>query len=250
MRVTVVGCAGSFPGPDTSSSCYLLQADGFTVVLDLGNGSLGQLQRYCTVADLDAVLLSHLHADHCMDVLPLYVARTYDPAGRHPVLPLRAPTGAETHLSRAYGHVDAPGLGTCFDFSEWSEGTHQVGPFAVTAARVSHPVETWGLRIEHDGRSVVYSADTGPCDALVELSRGADLALFESSFEAERDTSAPRDLHMTGGEAGQQAAAAGVRRLVLTHLPPWNDPAVSLAAGEAAFDGPVEVARPGATYEV
>jgi ribonuclease BN (tRNA processing enzyme) len=239
MKVTVVGCAGSFPGPDTSSSCYLVQADGFTAVLDLGNGSLGQLQRYCTVADVDAVLLSHLHADHCMDVLPLYVARTYDPTGRHPVLPVHAPAGAEAHLSQAYGRVDAPGLGSCFAFSEWSAGTHRVGPFDITAARVAHPVETWGLRISHGGRSLAYSADTGPCDALVDLSRGADLALFESSFEAGRDRSAP-----------EQAAAAGVGRLVLTHLPPWNDPAVSLAAGRATFDGPVEVARPGATYEL
>jgi ribonuclease BN (tRNA processing enzyme) len=251
MRLTVVGSSGSFPGPDTSSSCYLVEADGFCMVVDLGNGSLGQLQRYVGVDDIDAVLLSHLHADHCMDVLPLYVARTYDPAGRHPVLPVHAPSGAEEHLTHAYGRSDQHRLDACFDFVEWTAGTHQVGPFTVTVARVAHPIETWGMRIEHDGTVLAYSADTGPCDALVELSRDADAALYESSFEAGRDDKAPVDLHMTGGQAGQQATAAGAKRLLLTHLPPWNDPQKSLAAGRASFTGgPVEVVRPGATYEL
>jgi ribonuclease BN (tRNA processing enzyme) len=97
---------------------------------------------------------------------------------------------------------------------------------------------------------LAYSADTGPCDALVEVAEGADLALFESSFEEGRDDAAPPDLHLTGRQAAEHARRAGVRRLILTHLPPWNDPATSLAAAEAAFDGPVELARPGATYEL
>ena len=225
MRLTIVGCSGSFPGPATTSSCYLVQADGFCLVVDLGNGSLGQLQRYCGLDDIDAVLLSHLHADHCMDLLPLY-------------------------LTQAYGRSDPPGLDACFEFVEWTAGTHAIGPFSVTVGKVAHPIETWGIRIAHAGASITYSADTGPCDALVELSRGTDLALFESSFEAGRDDAAPRDLHMTGGEAGQQAEAAGAGRLLLTHLPPWNDPQVSLEAGRAAFSGPVEVAAPGATYDL
>lgn len=251
MRLTVVGCSGSFPGPETSSSCYLLQADGFHLVVDLGNGSLGQLQRYCGVGDIDAVLVSHLHADHCMDLLPLYVARTYDPAGKHPVLPVYAPAGAAEQMVHAYGNSDPHRVDACFEFVDWTAGTHQVGPFVVTVARVAHPIETWGMRIEHDGASLVYSADTGPCDELVELGRDADVALFESSFEVGRDDAAPAALHMTGGQAGQQATAAGARRLLLTHLPPWNDPQVSLDAGRAAFSaGPVEVVRPGATYDL
>ena len=250
MRLTIVGCSGSFPGPATTSSCYLVQADGFGLVIDLGNGSLGQLQRYCGLDGIDAVLLSHLHADHCMDLLPLYVARTYDPAGRHPRLPVHAPSGAAAHLTQAYGRSDPPGLDACFDFVEWTAGTHEIGPFSVTVARVAHPVDTWGMRIEHDGSSITYSADTGPCDELVELSRGTDLALFESSFEAGRDDAAPRNLHMTGGQAGQQAEAAGASRLLLTHLPPWNDPQVSLDAGRSSFSGPVEVVTPGATYDL
>ena len=106
---------------------------------------------------------------------------------------------------------------------------------------MAHPVETWGMRVEHDGAVLAYSADTGPCDALVELARGADLALVEAAFETGRDDHAPPDLHLTAREAGQAATAAGVRRLVLTHLPPWNDPEVARRDAQAAFDGPVEV---------
>jgi ribonuclease BN (tRNA processing enzyme) len=251
VKLTVVGSSGSFPGPDSSSSCYLLQADGFSMVVDLGSGSVGQLQRYVRVDQIDAVLISHLHADHCMDLLPLYVARTYDPTGKHPSIPVHAPSGAAELLMHAYGRSEPHRLDDCFRFVEWSAGTYQVGPFTVTVARVAHPIETWGMRIEHGGAAVAYSADTGPCDALVGLSRGADLALYESSFEAGRDDKAPADLHMTGGQAGAQAVAAGAKRLLLTHLPPWNDPEVSLAAGRASFTGgPVEVVRPGATYEL
>lgn len=250
MRVTLVGCSGSFPGPDNPSSCYLVEADGFRMVLDLGNGSLGALQRHCPPGDLDAVLISHLHADHCMDLLPLYVARAYDPQQRHPKLEVRVPTGGAAHLARAYGREEGAGLAGCFDFVEWSEGRHKIGPFVVTVVATAHPIETWAMRVEHDGRALVYSADTGPCAALVEIARDADLALFESSFEEGRDDAAPPDLHLTGRQAAEHAEQAGVRRLVLTHLPPWNDPARSLAAATAAFSGPVDLARPGATYEL
>jgi ribonuclease BN (tRNA processing enzyme) len=220
------------------------------MALDLGNGSLGALQRHRPIAALDTVLVSHLHPDHCMDLLPLYVARTYDPFQSYRPMPVHAPSGAATHLAHAYGRAEEPGLAGCFDFLTWSPGAHRIGPFTVTVAPAAHPVETWAMRVEHDGRVLAYSADTGPCEALVEVAADADLALFESSFEEGRDDAAPPDLHLTGRQAGEHASRAGVRRLVLTHLPPWNDPDTSLAAAGSAFDGPVELARPGATYEL
>jgi len=250
VRLTVVGCSGSFPGPGSPASCYLVEADGFRMLLDIGNGAVGAMQRHLEVRDLDAVLVSHLHPDHCIDLLALYVARTYDPRRSYRSLPVHVPAGGAEHFARAYGKAEDPGLVSAFDFHEWSAGAHQVGPFTVTVARMAHPVETWGMRVEHDGRVLTYSADTGPCDNLVTLARDADLALFESSFEADRDTHAPEALHLTGGEAGEAARLAGARRLVLTHLPPWNDPEVSRRAGEAAFAAPVELARQGAAYDV
>ena len=250
VRLTVIGCSGSVPGPESPASCYLVEADGFRALLDLGNGALGSLQRHCAVGEVDALLLSHLHPDHCMDVLSLYVARTYDTNGGYPVIPVHGPRGAGRHLAQAYGRAEHPGLSGCFDFRDWAPGPQQVGPLTVTAARVAHPVETWALRVEHEGRSLVYSGDTGPSDSLVELARDADLALFESSFEEGRDDAAPPDLHLTGRQAGEHAARAGARRLLLTHLPPWNDPAVSLSAAAAAFGGPVHLAARGATYDI
>lgn len=250
MRLTIVGCSGSVPGPDGPASCYLVEAEGFRVLLDLGNGALGALQRHCAVRDVDAVLVSHLHPDHCVDLLSLYVVCTYDPSGGYSPVPVFAPAGADAHLAAAYGRTEDPGLVDAFTFTEWSAGDHVVGPFTVTVAPMAHPVPTWGMRVEHEGSVLAYSGDTGPCDELVDLARDADLALLESSFEAGRDDPLPAGLHLTGRQAGEHAARAGAKRLVLTHLPPWNDPQVSQSAAESAFGGAVEVARPGATYDI
>jgi ribonuclease BN (tRNA processing enzyme) len=133
---------------------------------------------------------------------------------------------------------------------DWSAGTRRIGPLTVTAALMEHPVPNWAMRIEHQGVVLAYSGDTGATDALVDVSRDADLALFESAFEQGRDAHAPKDVHLNGHEAGEHATRAGARRLVLTHLPPWNTPDVSLAAARTSYAGPVEVARPGATYEL
>jgi ribonuclease BN (tRNA processing enzyme) len=250
VRVTIVGCSGSFPGPRSASSCYLVETDGYRLLLDLGSGAVGSLQRHLDLAELDAVLISHLHPDHCIDLLPLYVARTYDPRRRFDRLPVRIPAGGAEQMARAYGRDEQPGLAASYDFSEWTPGSHQLGPFTVTVARMAHPIETWGMRVEHDGAVLAYSADTGPCDALVDLARDADLALVEAAFETGRDDHAPPDLHLTAREAGQAAAAAGVRHLVLTHLPPWNDPEVARRDAERVYNGPVEVAQAGATYDL
>jgi ribonuclease BN (tRNA processing enzyme) len=248
VKLTVVGCSGSFPGPDSPASCYLVEADGFRMIVDLGNGALGPLQRYCPIADIDAVLLSHLHPDHCMDLLSLYVARTYDPGRTYDRIPVHGPAGTGAHLTGAYKRGGEPGLNTAFDFIDFAAGPRQVGPFNVTAALTAHSVETWAVRIEHGGRAFAYSADTGPCDQLVDLVAGADLFLCEASFREGVDN--PPDMHLTGREAGQHAARAGVDRLVITHIPPWHDPAQTRDEARSAYDGSVELARRGASYEI
>ena len=250
MKVTVVGCSGSFPGPDGAASCYLVEAEDYLMVLDLGNGALGALQRHLDLRELDAVLISHLHPDHCIDLLALYVARTYDPRRHYHRVPVWVPKGGAQHLARAYGRDERPGLSPSFDWSEWSDGSHRIGPFDVTVLRMAHPVETWGMRVEYAGKVLAYSADTGPSDALVELARDADLALVEAAFEVGRDDHGPPDLHLTARDAAEAATKAGVRRLVLTHLPPWNDPEVARRDAAAAYDGPLELAAPGSTYEL
>ena len=119
----------------------------------------------------------------------------------------------------------------------------RIGPFTVTTTRVDHPVEAYAIRVSVNGASLVFSGDTGPTPALVELARGADLALFEASF-LERPENPP-NLHLTGRQAGQHATQAGVGRLVLTHLVSWNDRQQTEAEGRSTYKGQLDLAAPG-----
>ncbi|HYB87209.1 MAG TPA: MBL fold metallo-hydrolase [Streptosporangiaceae bacterium] len=249
MRLTIIGCSGSFPGPDSPASSYLLEADGFRLVLDLGNGALGTLQRHADLYGIDAVCLSHLHADHCLDLCSYYVARTFHPGGPRPRIPVYAPEGTASRMARSYGLDEPPGMTEAFEFLTLAPGTRRIGPFQVTTAHVNHPVETFGFRLEHAGRVIAYSADTGESAALVGLAREADLLLCEASLLDGPDL--PRDLHLTAGQAAQHAARAGAGRLVLTHLVPWNDPARTLEeAGGASFPGPISLAASGRVIDL
>jgi ribonuclease BN (tRNA processing enzyme) len=251
VKLTVVGCSGSFPGPDAAASSYLVEADGFRLVLDLGNGSLGALQRHVQLDEVDAVLLSHLHSDHCMDLCSFYVARKYDPDGRFgKKLPVYGPHGSAERMARAYFDAGQHrGLDDVYDFQTLSPSVLGIGPFDVTVARVNHPVETFASRLEHAGRTLTFSADTGESDSLVSLATGADVLLCEATFHEGRDVA--RNLHLTGRQAGEHAARAEVGRLLLTHLPPWNDKQRSLdEASASSYTGPVDLARPGAVLAV
>ena len=259
MRLVVIGCSGSFPGPESPASCYLVEADDadgrtWRVTLDLGSGALGPLQRYVNPSRLDAVLLSHLHADHCLDLCGLYVALKYDPAGRRDTrMPVYGPAGTAERMARAYDLPSGPGMTAELDFRTWSDGDAvAVGPLVVTPVRVEHPVEAYGLRVEgpaEDGsgrRVLAYTGDTDVCPALLPLAAGADLLLAEAAFHEGRDS--PRGIHMTGRRAGQVAAQAGASSLLLTHLPPWNDPARALAEARDVWSGPLALAEPGAVH--
>ncbi|MGH8825798.1 MAG: MBL fold metallo-hydrolase [Jiangellaceae bacterium] len=248
MKLTVAGCSGSLPGPDSAASCYLVEAAGVRLVLDLGNGALGSLQRHVALSELDAVLLSHLHPDHCLDLCGLYVARRYGPERSRSRIPVWGPPGTAARMANGYGLPVDPGMTEEFDFRRYPDGGFAVGPFLVQAARVEHPGTAYALRVEHEGRVLVYSGDTAPCAALVELARGADVLLCEAGFPDGGDN-AP-GLHLTGRDAGEQAQAADVRRLLLTHVPPWGDPARAMAYAADAFAGPVELARSGLVVDV
>ena len=247
MRVTVIGCSGSFPGPDSPASSYLIEADGYALVLDLGNGALGSLQRFRSLYEIDAVCVSHLHADHCLDLCGYWVARTYRPQGPAPRIPVHGPAGTAARMARAYDLDPDPGMSETFDFRTLRRGPYEIGPFRVTTALMPHPVEAYAFRIEHAGRTLVYSGDTGASETLVELARDADLFLCEASFVD--GPGLPSELHLTAREAAEHAARAEVGRLVLTHLVPWNDAAVSLSEAKAGgYGGPIDLAQVGARY--
>jgi ribonuclease BN (tRNA processing enzyme) len=158
------------------------------------------------------------------------------------------PEGTARRMARAYGLDEHPGMAEAFDFVTLTPGTRQIGPFRVSLAHMNHPVETFGFRVEHNGRSVAYSADTGECPALVDLARGSDLLLCEASFLSAPDLI---PMHLTAAQAVQHAAAAGVGRLVLTHLVPWNDRAATLEeASEVPFGQPISLATQGQVIDL
>jgi ribonuclease BN (tRNA processing enzyme) len=261
VELTVVGCSGSVSGPDAAASSYLVRAPfaggTFALLLDLGPGAMGALYRHLAPEDVGAIALTHLHPDHCLDVCAFYVGARYSPTAPWPRIPLLGPPGTRERLVAAYtvpGEDDPAGrpagIGAHFAHQDWAP-RQQVGPFRIETARVDHPVETYALRVTEDvpdGGSLVYSGDTGPCEALVELATGADLLLAEASF---RDVPGnPPGLHLSGRDAAEAAQRAGVAELVLTHIPPWHDRDVVLAEARPHLDAPVSLAEPGATWTI
>lgn len=249
MRLTVLGCSGTFPGPDSACSSYLVEYDGFTLLVDAGSGALGPLQRYAGLLAPDAAVISHLHGDHYLDLMPYTYARNYHPEGTPPRLPLHGPADLQPQMVAAFGRAtgSADLVEVVYDVRRLDPGRREIGPFTVTLARMAHPVECYGMRLEAGGRTLAYSADTGPCDALLELARDADVLLCEASFGA---GDGPPDLHLSGRQAGEHADRAGAGRLLLTHLVPWDDPARTAEQAEAAYAGDVEVVASGQQYSI
>lgn len=257
VKVTVIGCSGSYPGPEAPASCYLVEAEGpdgdggtrtWRILLDLGSGALGELHNHCDPLTVDAVFVSHLHADHCLDLCGYYVMRKYHPTGPAPRIPVWGPADTDRRMAKAYDLDEDPGMNEEFDFRTYA-GAIDLGPFSITATEVLHPVTAYALRVEADERVLVYSGDTDVCDALVEAAQGAHLFLAEAAFrEGEAN---PPDIHMTGRTAAEVALKADVDRLVLTHVPAWHDKKVALDEAVTVWDGrPLSLATKGAVYEV
>jgi ribonuclease BN (tRNA processing enzyme) len=246
VKLTVLGCAGTFPNAESPCSSYLVEYEGFRLLLDLGNGALGALQRYAGLLAPSAVFVSHLHADHCADLVNYHYARRSHPQ-QPPPLPVYGPAGTAQRLGDIAGHEASTFDGT-YEFTTVSPGDLRIGPFDATLVRTPHPVECHAIRLEAGGAALVYTGDTGPSDALVPLARDADLLLCEASWQHGPDY--PSDLHMTALQAGELAARAGVPVLVLTHTTPFTDAQLLSVEAGAVYGGHVVVATSGATYEL
>lgn len=247
MRLTVLGCSGSAPGPAGPASSYLVEHDGFRLLLDLGSGAFGALQRHADPATVDAVVLSHLHPDHFLDLSPYVVFRRFGAPPGLPRLPLLGPVGTHDRVASAHDPHVRTGLRDVFDISAVAAGERELGPFRLRFARVVHPVEAYAVRVEAGGRSLTYSGDTAPTPVLSELARGTDLFLCEAAWQDGRDY--PPGLHLTGREAGEHAAAAGAGRLLVTHVPPWADRDVILTAATGPFPA-AELAAPDTVHDL
>jgi ribonuclease BN (tRNA processing enzyme) len=250
VKLTVLGCSGSVPGPDSPASGYLIEAEGYRLVLDLGHGAFGALQRYVRPSDVDAIVVSHLHADHCIDITAYIVALRYGGAGYRGTgpegrIPLIGVPGTRDRLEAAYDPLARKlSLHEIFTFA--TPSVDELGPFRMSYARMNHPTPTNAVRIDYQDRSLVYSADTGESETLVELADGADVLLCEASVGPD-EVFIP-DLHLTGRMAGEHAAKAGVDRLIVTHVPPWNSPQLAAEDAATAFRGTVDLAYQGAEF--
>jgi ribonuclease BN (tRNA processing enzyme) len=249
VKLTIVGCAGTFPGPQSACSSYLVEHDGYRLLLDAGNGSTGELQRSIGLLDLDAVMISHMHGDHFLDLVTYTYARRYHPDGNPGCLPVHGPSDVADHVAAAFGRPVKELLDAVYEFRPASgPDTLGLGPFTIERERVNHPVETYAMRITAGGRTLAYSADSGTCEELVKVAHDADLFLCEASY-LEGDENPP-DIHLTGREAAEHAVRAGVGKLVLTHLVPWGDEDRTLDEATGVYDGPLAVAAPGAVFDI
>ncbi|MDP8993105.1 MAG: MBL fold metallo-hydrolase [Actinomycetota bacterium] len=230
--VTVLGCSGSYPGPGGACSGYLVRGGGTTLWLDAGSGTLANLQRHVDLHDVDAVVLSHEHPDHWSDVEGFRVACQH--VVRRSGVPVYGTSGLAERL--------LPDAGPALEWQTVADGDDvEVGALRVRFSRTDHPPETLAVRVDADGRSLAYSADTGPGWSFEALGTGIDLALCEATYLADREGTLGG--HLSARQAGAMARDAGVERLVLTHVWPVVDPARSRDEGGAAFGRPVEMAE-------
>lgn len=246
MRLTVLGGCGAWPGAGEACSGYLVEHDGFRLLIDPGYAVLPQLLRYITADEVDAVFVSHGHPDHCSDLNPLLRARAMRDREPDEPLPATLPIDALPGALDAVLALDRPGmLAHTFVLRDITPGDpFAIGPFEIATRTLPHSRPNVGIRLTANGAALVYTGDAGPDPGLVEMARGTDLLLAEATFV----DAVPADNLGTLSsalDAGRQAAEAGVGGLVLTHLPPGTDPRAARRAAETAYSGPVKIARMG-----
>lgn len=242
MKLTVLGCAGTHAASDRACSSYLIEHEGFRFLVDCGNGSLMNLQKICATAEVDAVLLSHLHMDHVGDLYGLYYSLRFTEGGPRSV-DVYAPPGAREHMAQMlHGDPEDNFTQVCRFVPSSPGDVLELGPLRVTLHRANHPIATLAPRIEAGGRVLAYTGDSAPSDALVDCARDADVLLADCTW-LERMAPLPEGVHMTAAQAGELAAKAGVARLVVTHVYPTTDPAEAVAEASDAFGGDIVAAH-------
>jgi ribonuclease BN (tRNA processing enzyme) len=252
LRLRVLGCSGGYPGPASACSGYLLEAAGRRIWIDAGGGTLAQLQRHCTLADLDAVWVSHLHPDHCSDLPLAFQVLAFSGLERSQPLPVLGPAGWAQHMEAFLARPGA--MARVFEVIELTDGAEVAfGDLQLEAIATVHGIETYGLRATLAGRTLAYTADSGPCPALERLADRSDLLVCEAflspggPFQVSAETNA---ISLTPQQAGQFAAAGRTRRLVLTHLPPDADATQARELAAASFGGEVEIAVQEGRFEL
>jgi ribonuclease BN (tRNA processing enzyme) len=246
VRLTVLGACGAWPEPGQACSGFLVEHDGFRLLVDAGYATMPRLVEHVIASRLDAVFISHGHPDHCADLNPLLRARAMgdDPA---PPLPVYALPGALDAVLA----LDGPGmLAGSFTLREVTAGRPLgIGPFDAETCLLPHWVPNAGLRLAAGGAALAYTGDSGPDPAITTLARDADLLLAEATYPGPVPPDSQGFLS-SAPEAARQAARAGVARLVLTHLWPGTSRDAARTAAAAEYHGPVSIAAPGLSLDL
>ncbi|WP_096198885.1 MBL fold metallo-hydrolase [Bacillus sp. FJAT-45350] len=242
MKLTVIGYWHGYPEPNEATSGFLVEKDGFRLLIDCGSGVVSQLQSYCAVTDLDAVILSHYHHDHMADIGVLQYARL-----------IQYYMGYKGEALSIYGHMlDKE------KFNQLSYPPHvnsipydpnkriNIGPFTVSFKQTKHPAPCFAMRISEGANTIVYTADTSYIEELVPFSSECDLLIAESSFYENQDAS--NTGHMNSKEAATLAEKSGAKELLLTHLPHFGELSQLKKEAETYFNGPVHLAEKGWSY--
>jgi ribonuclease BN (tRNA processing enzyme) len=246
LQFTVLGCATPYPAVGNPCSGYLVTAGGARIWMDAGTGTLGELQRYVRLDEVDAIWISHLHADHCADLLTAYYGALYADVTLRAPIPLYGPPGIADRLAGflTNGPTRSP-IESAFEINELYDGHEAtVGAVRLTTRAVEHGMPAYAVRVEASDRSLVYSGDTAPCSNLTELATDCDVLLCEA------DTPIADPAHHTPEQAGETAATARAARLIVTHIGRSLTGAQAAAQAAGRFSGPIEHASPGTTYAV
>ena len=254
MEITVLGKSPAMPDAGGANSGYLVRQGDYTLLLDCGTGVFAQLRERCQPDQVDAVLITHMHADHMIDLLPYAhaLAFVYKPQGNPPklLMPPEAQPSLE-QLGEVFGigyRVDQAFAAQQYD----SEQVLELGPLTIRFQEVPHYIRAWACDFQGpDGRRFTFGADCAPNDVLPQFAYETDLLMLEATEESVPDV-VPDDIrgHMTAREAGELARRAQARRVVLTHYSDLRDPETVRSEGEAGYGGPVELARAGVTFVV
>lgn len=252
FRLTVLGSATPYPSADNPCSGYLVSSGDTRIWVDAGSGTLGPLQRHVRLGELDAIWVSHLHADHSADLLTAYYALLYADIRLVKPVPLLGPAGIADRLAGflTNSSVRSP-VESAFAVTELYDG-HQttVGSLRLTSRAVAHGMPAFAVRVEAAGRSLVYSGDTAPCPRLTQLAAGCDVLLCEADSDSAPAATEGDRVHHTPEDAGDTARAAGSGRLIVTHVGRSLTPQQAVTRASSRFSGPVDHAAPGSTFPI
>ena len=244
MQLIVLGSSASYALPGEATSGYLIKSKEHSIIIDMGTGSFSNLFRWQDPADIEALVLSHLHVDHFADIYPFRLFLNFDRPEK--ILDVYAPEKAGEKLSCMLSPKGGKIFQRVFDFKEINEGTQEIGPFKLTFVNMVHDIDSFAIKVEAEGKTLVYSSDTTYNKKLVQLAKDADLLLAEATLDKQIEGID----HMTAGETGKLAKEANAKMLVLTHVWPTFKDKHTIKSAAENYDGDIECAGANKVFEI